>query len=320
MEQAIGNEVKVSIVIPVYNHEKFVGDCIQSILNQTYKNIEVILCDDCSKDNSWEVIQKYKGALSDHFNRIILLKNESNQGITKTLNKMLEYVEGDYIKIIASDDMLVSFCIEKMVNTVDKTKLQILVSNGRSIDEEQHYPINDVKDKIYIEAPDFTKATMFERLYFTNFIFAPGAMVNREIYKKFGIYDETLFTEDWEFWLRISESGQVEFKYVDDELVYYRKSRNSMTSMAANAGFENRRINLHNTEMEILNRYKSKVSKRVYADKVVTTLLQERALAEEGNFKQLLNITKDEIKSFHLWYFAEPHKGFWFLKKRLRLL
>ncbi len=319
MEQVIENTMKVSIIIPVYNHEQFIGDCIQSIINQTYENIEVILCDDCSKDNSWKIMQDYKTLLLSRFKNVVLLKNENNMGITKTLNKMLAYVKGDYVKIIASDDMLVDSCIKKLVDNLEKNKLQILVGNGGIIEEEQLYPVHDFKQKVYNVPPDFTKATMLERLFADNFIFAPRALIKKEIFEKFGIYDETLFTEDWEFWLRVCESGQVEFKYVDDVLVYYRKNKNSMTSMTVTADFENRRIKLHEAEMKIINCYKNKVPRKVYANKVVDTLLRERALAEKWDLKQLLQITGSEIKNFRLWYFTRSRTGIWFIKKKMRI-
>ena len=103
---------KVSIIVPVYNAEKYLVRSLNSILNQTYKNLEIIIIDDCSTDNSKKIIKEY--ALKD--NRIIPFYSEINQGVSKSRNIGLSTFSGDYVVFVDADDFMVKDCIEIMVN------------------------------------------------------------------------------------------------------------------------------------------------------------------------------------------------------------
>ena len=97
----------VSVVIPCYNHEKFVQDCIQSVINQTYENIELIIIDDGSKDGSVEKIQEMIPICKQRFIRFEF-RYRPNKGLSATLNEALEWCHGKYFSAIASDDMLLA--------------------------------------------------------------------------------------------------------------------------------------------------------------------------------------------------------------------
>ena len=92
---------KISIIIPVYNAEKYLKCCLDSILNQSYKNLEIIIINDGSTDNSLKVIEEYK----KNDNRIILI-SQKNQGVSKSRNNGLELATGDYIMFIDPDDWI----------------------------------------------------------------------------------------------------------------------------------------------------------------------------------------------------------------------
>ena len=98
----------VSVVIPCYNHEKFVQDCIQSVIDQTYENIELIIIDDGSKDNSVKVIQE----LADKYGFTFI--HRPNKGLSATLNEGIRLSKGKYFSAIASDDILFLEKIEKL--------------------------------------------------------------------------------------------------------------------------------------------------------------------------------------------------------------
>ena len=116
------NNKLVSVLIPSYNHEKYVGDCLESVLAQTYSNIEVIICDDKSKDNTYEVIERYRQRLEEKFSRICIIENDNNLGIVKNCNKLISLAKGDYYKLLASDDMLRPTGIEKLVHFMENHK------------------------------------------------------------------------------------------------------------------------------------------------------------------------------------------------------
>lgn len=109
---------KVSVIIAMYNCENTIRKCIESIENQTYKNLEIIVCDDCSKDRSIEQVEKLK----KEYNNIVLLKNEKNMRAAATRNKCIEKATGEYIAIQDADDYSHPNRLEKQINTLKESK------------------------------------------------------------------------------------------------------------------------------------------------------------------------------------------------------
>ncbi len=125
----------VSIIVPVYNVEKYVSKCLESLINQTYENIEIICVNDGSKDSSLEIINKY--ALKD--NRIIVYTKE-NGGLSDARNYGLTKAKGDFILFIDSDDFVDLTLIDKCVNKVKEDKSELVVFDMKYIyDDRQEY-------------------------------------------------------------------------------------------------------------------------------------------------------------------------------------
>ena len=115
---------KVSVLIPTYNSAPFLDDAIESVLNQTFTDFELLIVDNCSTDNSAEVISKY---LSD--NRVKYYVNEKNLGSNGNFNKCFSLAKGDYIKCLCSDDKLHPELLEKFVSVMEKHSNVSLVSS-----------------------------------------------------------------------------------------------------------------------------------------------------------------------------------------------
>lgn len=103
-------DVKVSYLIPSYNHAHYIAQTIESVLSQTYKNIEILVCDDCSADDTDSVVRKYVEE-----NGVIYMKNEKHSGIVRSLNRMLERARGEYLGFCASDDWIKPEKVEKQL-------------------------------------------------------------------------------------------------------------------------------------------------------------------------------------------------------------
>lgn len=95
--------IKVSVIVPVYNVEEYVAECIESILNQSLKEIEIIIVDDCSTDNSYHICRKYE---TDNPDKIRLFRHEKNLGLPSARNTGLKHAKGDYIGFVDSDDFI----------------------------------------------------------------------------------------------------------------------------------------------------------------------------------------------------------------------
>ena len=115
--------MKVSVVTASYNYQDYIKEAIQSVLNQTYKDLELIIVDDCSTDNSVQVINSYKD------DRIKLFVNEKNLGLQKTVKRGIENASGEWIVFLESDDILKPDNIEKKVRIAQKYKDVNLIFN-----------------------------------------------------------------------------------------------------------------------------------------------------------------------------------------------
>ncbi len=292
----------VSIIIPCYNHEKFLPDCLESILKQTYENIELLICDDCSPDASWDVIMEYAPRLKARFSRIELLQNLTNYGVTKNVNRMLCMAKGEFVKIIASDDAMTPSAIGEMTAfLLNNTQIDVVVSNGVKVSEEQHYPGFDAVERLYPSPPDFHGRDFFLRVARCNPISAPAAMVRMSVYNTYGLYDENVKVEDYEFWLRILHHGNAHFAFLDSDLLYYRISANSMTSLSANAGLAQRRRRIHDSELGTLQKFRHAISKRDYAQIVLDRMSSELWLAVQYRLTEWEQELIQRWKTFDGW-------------------
>ena len=120
---------EVTIVIPVYNSEKYIGRCIDSILNQTFQDFELLIINDGSKDNSQEVVEEYK---SRYPNKITLI-NQENKGVSKTRNEAIKIANGKYIMFIDNDDYIDNNYIEIYVTKINQTNADIVMGGYRRV-------------------------------------------------------------------------------------------------------------------------------------------------------------------------------------------
>lgn len=130
------DQALISICIPTYNNELFIADTLRAILNQSYKNIEVIILDDTSTDNTVQIIKSIVDP------RITLIQNEKNLGMNGNWNKVLSLAKGDYMKLVCGDDLIFENCLELQLNEFQKpenadlamvgAKRKVINSNGKS--------------------------------------------------------------------------------------------------------------------------------------------------------------------------------------------
>ena len=129
----------VSILSPCYNVEKFLPQCLDSIVNQTYSNLQVVLIDDGSKDDTWRVMQDY----AEKDNRVEIYHQE-NQGVAATRNHLLDKVKGDYVLFVDSDDWIEPDMVEFLVGKALNNDVEMVVCSN-VINEAQ--PARDYKEE-----------------------------------------------------------------------------------------------------------------------------------------------------------------------------
>ena len=206
----------ISILMSTYNREKLLPRAIDSILNQSYTNFELLLCDDCSTDNSIKIINDY---MKIHDN-IKLIKNEKNIGLTKSLNKLLKIAKGDYIARCDSDDYYHKDKLQKQINFLQNNKdIHFVGTLGQTIDRNNNYiKCAWIDDNVPTGTKDTIKHIMLKLN--KNCIISCASLYKKEIFDKIGLYDEIMYTaQDFNIHLRMLQF----FNYdcIQEKLYYY---------------------------------------------------------------------------------------------------
>ena len=203
----------VTVMIPCYNHEKYIKESIQSVIDQTYSRLELIVIDDGSKDNSIQRIEEMRLACEQRFEHFQFVFRE-NRGLSRTLNQGLSLARGEYFSIVASDDIMLP---EKTAIQVDVFKKDSLITAvfgaHQYIDDESH--VVSVKKAVYRE---FNFQEIF---YHQHDIPASSQMIKIDLLREIGGYNENTKVEDWDLWLRLTGAG-AKLVYIPDVIVGYR--------------------------------------------------------------------------------------------------
>jgi len=132
----------VSILIPVYNSEKYISKCLHSVFSQTYANIEYIIVNDAFQDNSIAIIQDVLNEYPQRESHVRLINHEKNQGIAKTRNTLLDHATGDYVYFVDSDDSISTDAVEILMRTAEKNNADIVRCNYREVKGDKIIPMN----------------------------------------------------------------------------------------------------------------------------------------------------------------------------------
>lgn len=221
----------VSIGIPNYNYAHYIENALNSVANQTYKNIEIIIVDDCSIDNSIQVIEKwmsnYGGAM-----HIQLIKNKSNAGLTKVCNQVLQHAKGKYFQTLDADDIMLPEKIDMQVKLLDASKNTAFVYSNISVINEEGLVIHpDYLGRINYDKDSMPSGNIFNRLFEFNFIPLPSVLVNTAYANAMGGFDESLQVQDYYLWLKLSE--KYDALYMPGITAMYRVHGSSMSNSSA---------------------------------------------------------------------------------------
>lgn len=173
------NKIKVSVVIPVYNVEKYLPDCLDTVLGQSYKNIEVLVVDDGATDNSGIICDQY----AQQDNRIRVF-HKKNGGLSDARNYALDYITGDYIAFIDSDDYVNEQYIEVLLNNALANGADISICNYKTVEEGAPAPVDYVRDntiRLYNKEESMNQVLHGE--YIMQFCVAWCKIYKKEIFK-----------------------------------------------------------------------------------------------------------------------------------------
>ncbi|KAB0668621.1 glycosyltransferase [Oryzomonas sagensis] len=209
----------VSVVVTCFNYGKYVGKAIDSVLKQTYRNVEIIVVNDGSTDNTDEVMCNYLK------NPKIVYIQQENQGQAVAKNMGIKRSRGEFVAFLDADDRWCVEKLEKQMVCFDNERTGVVYCRARYIDEN-----NDSFDYemtgTYLQP---RRGAVTKWLLFDNFVQFSSSIVRKSCFERFGGFNESLeMGIDWDLWLRISTA--YEFDYVDDRLFYYRMGHSGQMS------------------------------------------------------------------------------------------
>lgn len=230
------NQPPVSIIIPSFNQGKFIEETIVSILNQSYKNLEIIIIDGGSSDNTIDIIKKYN-------DRIKYWVSEKDKGQSDAINKGFKLATGKYINWLNSDDILLEGAIQTMVDFLE-TNLNVDLVYGNVI------MIDEIGNKI-IERREINYDYNII-LYGINYIPQPSALFRKKVVEKAGYLDINMhYCMDHEYWIRFHSIG-LKFAYINDFFAGYRVHNNAK-------GFSGKTKEIYRERLELKRKYGLKI-------------------------------------------------------------
>jgi alpha-1,3-rhamnosyltransferase len=228
----------VSVIIPAYNHEKYIAHAMESVIAQTYNNIELVIADDRSTDGTVPTIESYADKCKQRFGNFIFIKKERNLSVADSLNQLIERVTGDIVMPLASDDMLKPRTIETLLKVmtanpdvdvlgvdcdlIDKNGVRIFWGRNRiSVYDEDKASYKSFADFMMKVRPD---VDFFSNRYGRYETLLMGNYITAHMYRTSAIKEvfplERGILEDWHIMLQLSKKHK--FKYIDETLYSYR--------------------------------------------------------------------------------------------------
>ena len=274
----------VSIVVVTYNSAKYVVETLESIRLQTYENIELIISDDCSTDDTVIICEDWLKCNQGRFVRSSILTIKENQGIPANFNKGVRKTEGEYVKIIAGDDYLDKEFVQKCVDVLEQNiDCGLVYTNSFLVLEYKQRIIKEDTSK-------FKSGNIFKELFFLDFWpKAPSWMYRRNVLFEMGLFDESIWVEDYLIALKIAKKYSI--IQINEFLTYYRLHNE-------NNGRDS--IRLYEAQMQTIDRYKEY---EYYKERRLQLLekLSQRAMIEKPSYLLKLSLEEKELKYFFLF-------------------
>lgn len=198
----------VSVLMPAFNSELYIAEAIESILNQTHSNIELIIFDDGSTDNTRAVIQQYQDP------RMVKILSDENYGVVRARNDMIDRASGQYIALMDADDIADPTRIEKQLKSIERGECDVCGSAQWVLDEASH-KIKKSKDK-------FSDSDLRALLAVYCGLCNSAIMGKAEIFKRFKYDTSILTSEDYYLWVQMAAAGY-RFLNLKERLITYRR-------------------------------------------------------------------------------------------------
>jgi len=256
------NNPLVSVIVMVYNSSRYIISTLESIYNQTYENIELIITDDCSSDNTLELVEFWIKEYRSRFSRNMVITTPKNTGIPANCNRGAKMSNGEWIKIIAGDDILLNNCVESFIKEIENdTELRFITSDMLYISSSGEIVNNndfryDVIRRYFFNLSLEKQLKLYARVPL--FINSPSFFIHNITLQSINYFDEefTIY-DDMPLIFNLLEKG-IRITYMDKRTVKYRIYENSL-SRTKNDLISTTRIN---EQIRCFNKFRKKYLKK----------------------------------------------------------
>lgn len=232
----------VTVIVTSYNSSQFIIETLESVFRQTWDNIELIVTDDCSSDDTVAVCRAWMEAKSGRFRRIKLLTSEINTGVAANANRGLMEAKGAWIKFIAADDTLMPDCVEKNMKYLEshaETKIlfskvviykdSFLPENMIGTTEDDRHDPRSIMNESRSAGSQYRMLLVSDRIHYT-----PSAFIHRNTLLSVGGYDEKMkLMEDYPLWLKLTGEGY-RLDFMNITTVNYRRHSKALNNKGQN--------------------------------------------------------------------------------------
>ena len=285
---------KVSIVIPAYNHEKYVRECVQSVLDQTYQDFEIIITDDGSSDGTVNVIKEFDDS------RIQLYTHANNKGVCATINNCIQKAVSEYIAVLNSDDIWEPTKLEKQVKYLDShPEIGAVFSKVVFIDEASDLiGFEKLPHSRTFEKENRSRYEWLKYFFFSgNCLCHPSILIRKKCHEDVGLYNKRMFNlHDLDMWVRLCFKYEIHIH--DEKLVRFR-----IRADEANAGADTmpNRIRICFEHMQILNHYLAINDKEIFLK--IFPEAEKYGVVEEEYIPYFLSRLALDVnhRTWHLW-------------------
>lgn len=221
---------KVSVVLPAYNAERFIGAAIESILGQSFSDFELIVVDDCSRDDTWHLVQGYAKADG----RVVAIRNDRNLNLAQTLNRGIALAQGEYVFRMDHDDISMPNRLERQVQFLDANPDVGIVGSSMQIIDEQGQIVGMRKYNL-------TDEVIRRNIFLYSPFCHPAIAIRASILKLAGLYNHEFNpAEDYELYFRIGVHSR--FANLDEVLLKYRVVKGTSMTTSGTRELERKTI------------------------------------------------------------------------------
>lgn len=274
------NNPLVSVIVPVYNVEQYLDECLNSIRQQTYKNLEIIVIEDCSTDDSLNILTKH---LED--DRVKLIKHKKNSGLSAARNTGIDAAQGEFLIFVDSDDLvhvsLIELCVKyAIVNDADLITYDFKAFED-GIELSLQLDLSDVNHSKVLEQ----REAYFDQQHFAWLKFIKANLVkSKKLYFPMGLY-----YEDWPFHWELGLVANKKY-HISAELLLYRQRKTSITGSLGKKLLD--LFKVHSLVLNLLEQYNAVSLKEKFSNKVKISQWNILTRIHKDHLAQALNDTK----------------------------